>query len=473
MTKKFRRNQAVSSTYREAISASLASLLASRVRDNELDRFEVLVTLSCAALLDASERPFRKRDIVATLESMEFESKFPSMSGSDRSTLANFINLVPDRTDVVRKLRRKPESTFRTEIISRVINELLSEACSNAGLTWRATASLKRKRNSWTYQLKWQGRIRGAKGEAASLNDANSSHVISMRLGKEFRGIERQVPPLRLESLADAWEASWPAPENLFDTSSSMSGLISGAMFDLSNTRHTRNRQIEQSLRGHDLHRLHMLARDGLNDVVDELIIDLERHNLPKVNAFRFVCTNTTVEQLGSKSWESERALRRLVSETGRLLSAKSGRFTCTRVFIIRQPSKLLKDGAFESFYNTLEENRRIGVEVIIFLAKFLPPICSYRYSDFYCLSRRFAFVSVTPVYLLRKFRVDGPSTDKVVVDHYTHIGDYFIETADNVNDPFAVRWVGGIQQLLRADLEALSEILSRESSPQQFGMNQ
>ena len=163
------RNQAVDSTSREAVCASLISVIAQRVRANEIRRFDGLVALACTRHLVESDSAFRKRDIATLLESLDTDWISATLQGEEVEELKAFVKAGDDTKRHARKLGQMPEQTFRTDVISRILNGLLRDACAVAGLTWRATAALKKKRNAWTYRLRWHSRIRDAKPQAVSI----------------------------------------------------------------------------------------------------------------------------------------------------------------------------------------------------------------------------------------------------------------------------------------------------------------
>jgi len=238
------------------------------------------------------------------------------------------------------------------------------------------------------------------------------------------------------------------------DVTSRVTGLITGSFSDPSNEFSQRNRRLLEYFKAQDASELRGLAFQGLHDVVEALLGDLEHQIAERSRASRFICTNSTVEQLGISSWNEDNAIRRLVTGSRSALVRSGVHLECWRVFIVQNPSDLRGPLKLSLFYSALEENRAIGIHPAVFSAHALPPGYSYRYADFYCIPDRLVFVSVVPVYLLTKF--DRSDQDRPVLNYYSELCEHLIESCRWGPDECGFVWQGGIQEDLSDRLKAL-----------------
>ncbi len=356
--------------------------------------------------------------------------------------------------DRVRELLRPvPESTFYTDWVSRQLNRLLHKACASLPkCDWRAVASRTSKRRQVIYRLKWHSRLQSSPPNNTLTTNVAQSH-------KSY-GPQALIVPVATSDICVASPSDqiyWPRVDDVIHTFSSITASITGSFFDPSNhpLRVDRNLRIIAALSALQRSDLFTLSRLGLDDVVDDLLRDLEKMIEARTGAMRFVCTNTTIEQLEPASWASDRALRRLMLRSADLLAKKPRRLTVHRVFIVQNPKALLDARRFTPFYDTLEENRLAGIDPILFLAAKMPNGCPYSYSDFYCIPDRSVFISVPPAYLLTKVTCIGRQRD--IVAYYSEISELLLADADDSNVGHACRWSGGARERLQALLAELS----------------
>lgn len=351
---------------------------------------------------------------------------------------------------VIEMLRHSSEDTFYTEWISRRLNPLLERACRQIPeFQWRAVASRMSKKRGVRYRLEWHARLTNAAVQVSTKVENRSS----------------LIAPSMCSTIDSAGQNNWLLPEtphieSFLDFSTKLMGTLTGSFFDNSNPRAERNRNIRQLLQSKRSSELRTSARVGLTDVVNELLIDLERQAGNRVTQLRFVCTNTTVEQLGITNWEEEYAIRRLMLGTQKIIINKPVTLDCYRIFIIRAPKFLTASERLAILRNTLEENRMFGVRTILCHASTLPCECPYSYSDLYCVPGRLAFISVVPIYLLSKFQRDNFSdrSEIEMVDYFSHFCEQLISDAQQPNKTRCQFWKGGTEECLKSLLDSLHE---------------
>lgn len=252
---------------------------------------------------------------------------------------------------------------------------------------------------------------------------------------------------------AGAYSAQSRQEKFSLDQRNKQAGFIAGAILDPDNPYTDRNRQVLDSLKHGQI--LNNGSNDsGMKDVVEDLLGDLRKMPSKKGYCGRFVCTNTTIEQLGASSWMENSILRILAKGTQEILNNQSKRVECWRIFIIQDNNLLANESHIVHLYATMEENRHIGIKPAAYLAAAIPPNFPYQYADFYCVPNHTAFVSLTPHYILAKFR-SSVKYDRAVVDYVSEMSDLFIQAAQDNNTNFAFEWQGGrIDELQEQVLE-------------------
>jgi hypothetical protein len=241
----------------------------------------------------------------------------------------------------------------------------------------------------------------------------------------------------------------------LFDISSRITALITASFWQENNGFYRRNIETEKALYGGEASAVNMLSRGGLSIVVEELIADLSHASGGKSAPERFVCTNTTIEALGIRSWVEEAALRRLVDGTASAMKM-STKLECWRVFLLRNPLALTESDKLVYLYAIMEENRKIGIRPVLTCYNYLPTNFSNAFSDFYCIPGKKVFVSTTPYYMLSKFSMPN-SYDRCIVDYFTELSEHLIYSANNNNCESCRYWPGGTMGDLRECVEQLS----------------